>query len=268
MCIFAGTFSRIGLQIYSLMTRIQNLVFKIIPILTILLGFFIIPSGAQEVDPDLTRADSLFTQKKFTQSFEIYQQIIRSNGNASPAMLLKMAFIREGLGDYPTALYYLNLYYLQTHNKRALRKMEDIARKYDLKGYQYTDFEFFLNIFYRYYFTIVLVLSSLLVLLLSYMIYKKRKLREKPGWSLFYSILTLLILFYVVNFGKTYHKGIIIHPDTYLMEGPSAGSRLIAIAEPGHRLRIKGREDVWIKVEWENKDAYIRENNLRQITEL
>jgi hypothetical protein len=244
------------------------LVFKIIPLSGLLLLFYCIPSGAREIIPDLARADSLFARKKFTQSFEIYQQLLHKEGKVSSAMLLKMAFIREGLGDYPNALYYLNLYYLQTHNKRALRKMEDIAKKYDLTGYQYTDFEFFLNIFYRYYFSIVLVLSSLLLLLLSYMIYKKRRLRERPGWSLFYSILTLMILFYIVNFGKTYHKGIIIRPDTYLMDGPSAGSRLIAIADPGHRLTIKGREDVWVKVEWENKDAYIRENNLRQITEL
>jgi len=250
------------------MTRIQNLVFKIIPIITFFLVIILLPSIAQEINPELARADSLFAEKKYTQSFEIYRDFLYSEGKASPAMLLKMAFIREGLGDYSNALYYLNLYYLQTHNKRALRKMEDIAKKYDLKGYQYTDFEFFLNLFHRYYLTIVLALSSLLILLISYMIYKKRRLREKPGWSLFYSILTLLILFYVVNFGKSYHKGIIIHPGTYLMEGPSAGARLIAIADPGHRLKIKGREDVWIRVEWEDKEVYIRENNLLQIMEL
>jgi hypothetical protein len=250
------------------MIRIQNLTFKIILVYAIILTFFGIPLKAQESNSALARADSLFEQKRYTQSFVIYDSLLTTRSKVSPAMLLKMAYIREGLGDYSNALYYLNMYYLRTNNKRTLRKMEDIAKKYDLKGYQYTDFEFFMNIFYRYYMQIVLSLGSLLILLVSYMIYKKRRLREKPGFSLFYTVLILLILFYVVNFGKSYHKGIIIHPDTYLMEGPSAGSKLVAIAGQGHRLKVKGRKDVWVKVEWDDKEAYIRENNLLQIMEM
>jgi tetratricopeptide (TPR) repeat protein len=244
------------------------LTFKIIPIFTLILLTLQEPIRAQEINPELARADTLFNEKKYTQSFEIYQHLLRSERRASPAMLLKMAYIREGLGDYANALYYLNLYYLRTNNKRALRKMEDIAKKYDLQGYRFTDLEFFLNIFHRYYFTVVLSLSSLLVLLLSYMLYKKQRLHEKPGFSLFYTILTLLILFYVVNLGKSYHQGIIIHPDTYLMAGPSAGSKLIGIVDQGHRVKVKGKKDVWVKVEWEDQEAYIRENNLLQIMEM
>lgn len=250
------------------MIRIQNLTFKIIPIFTLFLLSFQKPIQAQEINPELGRADTLFAQKKYTQSFEIYHHLLQSEGKVSPAMLLKMAYIREGLGDYPNALYYLNLYYLRTNNKRALRKMEDIAKKYDLMGYKYTDLEFFLNIFYRYYFTIVLTLSSLLVLLLSYMLYKKRRLHENPGFSLFYTILILMVLLYVVNFGKSYHKGIIIRPNTFLMSGPSAGSKLVAIAGQGHRVKVKGKKDVWVKVEWGDQEAYVRENNLLQIMEM
>lgn len=230
--------------------------------------FGVVPLFAQANNADLTLADSLFSEKKYTQSFDIYQRLLHSERRASPAMLLKMAYIREGLGDYSNALYYLNLYYLRTNNKRALRKMEDVAKKYDLIGYQYTDQEFFLNIFYRYYFTIVLALGSILLVLLSYMFYKKRRLRERPGFSLFYTIITLMLLFYIVNFGKSYHKGIIIRPDTYLMKGPSAGSELVTIADQGHRVKVLGKKDVWFKVEWQNEEAYIRENNLLQILEM
>jgi hypothetical protein len=250
------------------MFRIQNLTFKIILFSGINLLIFSGSIKAQDMNPELDHADSLFVQKKYTQSFDIYRRLLQSEGKVTPAMLLKMAYIREGLGDYADALYYLNLYYLRTNNKRALRKMEDIAKKYDLQGYQFTDLEFFLNIFHRHYFTVIMVLSSLLVLLLAYMVYKKRRLREKPGFSLFYSILILLILFYVVNFGKSYHQGIIIHPDTYLMAGPSAGSKLIAIAGQGHRVKVKGKKDVWVKVEWQDQEVYVRENNLLEIMEM
>jgi hypothetical protein len=52
-------------------------------------------------------------------------------------MLLKMAFVKEGLGDYSNALYYLNLYYLKTYDKKVLKKMENLAERYHkLEGYE------------------------------------------------------------------------------------------------------------------------------------
>ena len=42
-------------------------------------------------------------------------------------MLLKMAYIQEGLEQYPEALYYLNLYYNQNPSKKVLAKMETLA---------------------------------------------------------------------------------------------------------------------------------------------
>ena len=61
-------------------------------------------------------------------------------------MLLKIAYIKEGLGDITSAQYYLNEYYLATSNEQALQKMEDLAEANDLKGYQHNDITFFFNI--------------------------------------------------------------------------------------------------------------------------
>ena len=182
-------------------------------------------------------------------------------------MLLKMAYIKEGLGDFSSALYYLNLYYLQTHNKRALRKMEDLAKKYDLAGYDYTDVEFFMNVFYRYYSTIVYILSAFSMILIGYMLFKKLRWKVNPGFSFFYLIIVAGLLFYVVNFGKRYQKGIIINPETYLMDGPSAGAKLVDIADMGHRVQVIGKVDVWVKIRWKGNPAYVRENNILQISE-
>jgi len=145
--------------------------------------------------------------------------------------------------------------------------MEDLAKKYNLQGYKYTDMEFFMNIFYRYYSAIVYSLSGLVLILIGYIVYKKLQLKTNPGFSLFYLLIVVAILFYVVNFGKRYQKGIIISQDTYLMAGPSSGSKLIAIADLGHRVHVLGKEDVWVKVEWEGSTAYIKENNILQIIE-
>ena len=79
-------------------------------------------------------------------------------------MLLKMAFIKEGLGDYTNALYYLNLYYLKTYNKRVLKKMENLAEQNKLSGYNYDDVEFFLNIYHKFQFQIDLLILTLILL--------------------------------------------------------------------------------------------------------
>jgi len=249
------------------MLRIQNLNFKNIVLITLIVLLALVNVEAQDYSKDMALADSLFTQRKYTQSFEIYDNILKSESMTSPAMLLKMAYIKEGLGDYSNSLYYLNLYYLQTHNKRALRKMEDLAKSYNLQGYKYTDVEFFMNVFYRYYSAIFYGLSALVLILIAYMVYKKLRLKINPGFSLFYLFIVVAILFYVVNFGKRYQKGIIISPDTYLMEGPSSGAKLIDIADMGHRVQVLGKDDVWVKVEWEGSVAYVKENNILQIIE-
>ena len=210
-------------------------------------------------------ADSLFSQQKYTESFNFYQTALMEDRVTSQAMLLKMAFIKEGLGDYSNALYYLNLYYLQTHNKKALRKMEDIAKEYSLYGYHYTDKEFFLNVFYRYYVQLVLLVSAMAFVLFAYFVYKRRKLHAKPLMSVIYLMITLIILLFMVNFGRSYQAGIIIKQNAYLMDGPSSGANLKEIVDKGHRVSILGREDVWIKIRWLEDVVYIRENQIREI---
>ncbi len=248
------------------MFRIQNMAFKKILFFGIFFIMICNQGEGQVYRDELKKADSLFKEKKYTESYRIYQHILEEGNAASPAMLLKMAFIREGLGDYSHALYYLNLYYLQTHNKRALNKMEDIAETYNLSGYQYTDLEFFLNIFYRYYILIILALGSTGIFLLSYIVYKRKRLKEKPGYSFFYLILVVMAMFAAVNYGKSYRKGIIVQPGTYVMQGPSAGSELLTVAGQGHRLKILGKEDVWVKVKWNDQEAFIKEDNIVQVT--
>lgn len=213
----------------------------------------------------VARADSLYELHKYTESFLLFQEALEKDHVTSPAMLLKMAFIKEGLSDYSNALYYLNLYYLQTHNKRALRKMEEIAKEYSLSGYNYTDKEFFMNFFYRYYLQIVLMVVVITIAIFSYLVYKRKKLHVRPGMSVINLVIAIIILFFMVNFGRSYRAGIIVQHNAYLMEGPSSGSDLKEIVDKGHRVRILGHEDVWVRILWMEDVAYIRETQIREI---
>lgn len=232
----------------------------------LLLSFGLTAYALDQVDSALQQADSLFEAKKFTESFDIYQHLLEQERLVSPAMLLKMAFIREGLGDYTNALYYLNLYYLQTADKKALTKMEELAKKKDLQGYTFNDLDFIKTVFFKYFNYIIWTLLALSALLMAIMVYRKNKLNERPVVTGVLTVVVLALLFYTINFGRDYKKAIITKNNTYLMDGPSAGADVIAIVGKGHRLPIYGQKDVWAKTEWKGEKVYIKADKIKRIS--
>ena len=213
----------------------------------------------------LILADSLFDQKKYTQSFELYNEIQKSNQKTSPAMLLKMAFIKEGLGDYTNALYYLNLYYLKTYNKKALKKMENLAEQNKLSGYNYDDVEFFLNLYYQYQLQIDLLVAGLMFMFFGILIYQKRTKKLSPGLPRVVYICLLLTLLIINNFARERTKAIVTASEAYLMKGPSPGADVVEVISQGHRVDILDQDDVWVKISWNEEDAYIKAFNLKPV---
>ena len=215
---------------------------------------------------DLKTADSLFAEKKYTESFEIYKNLHEEKRLMSPAMFLKMAYIKEGLGGYSDALYYLNLYYLKTADKKVLSKMESLAEKKDLRGYNNTDYEFIQTIFFKYQNQIILLIISLSILCLAIGYYLKFKKESSPSFPLVSMVLFLAIAFYVINFGKAYNKAIISKSNAYLMSGPSAASEVVKIVKKGNRVNTLGQTDVWTKVEIGTTSGYVKTSKLKEIS--
>src|SRR5258706_15718509 len=98
--------------------------------------FYFLSAEAQT--QNMTKADSLFRAKQYTQSLELYQSIFNEK-SYSPAMLLKMAYIQEGLGKIGPTLYYLKLYNLVSNDEQALNKMGELAAIFKLSGYAEKD---------------------------------------------------------------------------------------------------------------------------------
>jgi hypothetical protein len=218
----------------------------------------------QSADSELARADSLFRLKKYTESFQIYQDLLEHN-LATPAMLAKMSFIQEGLGDYTNALYYLNLYYLETSNRNALRKMEELAKKHQLQGYEFSDLDFFLNMYHQNQGTIINLLIAIALLFFGILYFQKYRLKKQPLVSLGIYLLVIGGILYLINFGLNIRRGIITNQNVYLMDAPSSGAQLIEIVKAGHRVPITGRKDIWVRIEWNGKPAFIRESNIKKI---
>ncbi len=247
------------------MIKSQNRKLKLLILFLISFITYSLSGVCDDVNDRLNLADSLFAQKKYTQSFDLYNEIYHNCGKVSPAMLLKMAFVKEGLGDYGNALYYLNLYYLKTYDKKVLKKMENLAEEHRLTGYEYDDAEFFLNIYQKYQLQFDLLVICSVLLILAVFIYQKRKNNKISSFAAYSYIALLLVLFGINNFGREPQKAIISSSKVYLMEGPSPGSDVVDIVSYGHRVKVKGKEDVWVEIDWDDKSVYVKEFNLNSI---
>ncbi|MEP1892550.1 MAG: SH3 domain-containing protein [Cyclobacteriaceae bacterium] len=211
----------------------------------------------------LISADSLYNSKKYTEAFERYKDIY-DNGQASPAMLGKMAFIQEGLGNYTSALYYLDHYYKKTSNKKVLEKMQDLAGENDLVGYNFSDYKFLTNNINKYQRHIIGSLSALSIFILALIYYKKPKGYKAVPWVSLQLIVVLPILLIVNEFFEQ-NEGIIKEDQTVLMEAPSAASEPIELISKGHKVKILSQSPVWTRIQYEDQEAYVRSNRLLRL---
>lgn len=209
------------------------------------------------------QADSLFAQQKYTEAFLIYDGLFKS-GQASESMLLKMAFIKDGLDDYSDALYYLDLYYQQSADKSVVLKIEEISEEKDLAGYSYNDSHFFLALLNKYKGQLQLAIVSIALFLTVY-IYKKRQLKEKPITATVFQVLTLAALLFLSNNSFQSNYGIISQDNTLLRNGPSAGAEPVQLIRKGHKVNVISRSDVWTKISWDGEEVYLRNGKIKII---
>ncbi len=212
---------------------------------------------------NLEQADSLFESKKYTEALEIYENIFQ-NGQASPSMLLKMAFIQEGLENYVDALYYLNLYYVKSGNKKALVKMQEIAAANELEGYEFTDQDYLLNIVSKYKLLIQITLIAFALLLFAYIIQKFKK-NESARLALMFQVIVMATLFIFNNEIFERERAIVLNDHTLLRSAPSAAAEPLEAIAKGHRVRVLEQSDVWVKIEWNDQSAYLRKGRIRLI---
>jgi hypothetical protein len=233
-------------------------------ILLVSIGLIITPfliTKAQTSHYRLKIADSLYQSKRYTQSFEHYREILNQK-QYSPAMLLKMAYIQEGLENIGEAMYYLNLYFVVTNDKAALEKMEELADKYDLQGYETTDADRVITFYQDYYANITYATAALMILFLTSIFYTRVRLHRTPIVSAVFLLIFMAAFFVHLNFGSRVKTGIITNSATYIMDGPSPAASLIEVIDDGHRVEVTGKHDVWLRIKWHGNTAYIKESSL------
>lgn len=234
---------------------------RFLKILIILVAPFL--CAAQSVNTQILRADSLFRAKQYTQSFALYKSVLETKQYSS-AMLLKMAYIQEGLGHTGQCLYYLNLYQIASGDEQTISKMEELAEKGSLEGYKTEEDNPLVEWLSKYRFVLSLAVASIALLLMALAFFQKLKsMNVLP--SLIGAVVFLALLFVLNNFWYSPIHVIIDSPRSYLVDAPSAGGTVLNVVGDGHRLEVTGKNDVWLKVKWRERQAYIKANQVRMV---
>ncbi len=226
--------------------------------------FYFTTLFASQYPQQIKEADMLFSTKKYQESYQIYYNSFK-NGIITPQSLLKMAFIKEGVGEPVKALFFLNYFYETYPDKKIFNKMKEIADKEQFKGYVYSDLEFFANVYRNYQFEIILGILAFVFLYFLAVVLNKIFIKGISNTSPFLFILFLIFIYYIVNFGEKFfnpEKAIIIKEKALLMQSPSAGANLIGTATKGNRVVISQKMDIWVEIVYDNKKCYIRNENL------
>lgn len=204
------------------------------------------------------KADSLFNAGKPAEAYQLYKQVL-GQGQASPQMLLRLAAVQESRDQYPSALYYLNLYQAHYPSTAVWRKMTELAVTHRLTGYPSTWRQQVALTFRRYYPTVLQSLLGVAVAAGTLLVLRRRGAAR--GWWLLYGVYLVLVGAFL-NVFDTPATGLVCRPRAVLMTAPSAGASWLSTAAAGDRLLVQGREDIWIKVLWRGRTAYIRQHDL------
>jgi hypothetical protein len=217
---------------------------------------------AQDYFEKLRKADDLFKQRKYTESFQLFEEVMKKDKYFTYKMLLKMAYIKEGMDDYAAALYFLNVYYAHKPEQKVLDKISELASKNKLNGYEPNDVEYLMALYRQNQVLLISAIFALFMIFLAYLIYRKLKSKDILYPSIAFSF-ALAIFFLLFNYyGIDIKKGIVKNEKVFLMNAPAAGADLVNTLQKGDCVMITDEADVWYKVKWKDQDAYIRANNV------
>ncbi|UJP64955.1 tetratricopeptide repeat protein [Mongoliitalea daihaiensis] len=211
----------------------------------------------------LQNADSLFAGNNYQEALAIYEHLLVEEEIYSPAMLLKMAFVAEGMGDFSKASYYLAKFYDINPNPRVITKIKSLTEQSELYGYELSDWDQFfgfltdLRVELTAFFAFLLVVSLTLLV-----VFREKAIKPKyyiPSFGL------IFLIFLCNNFLYQPRTGIITGSPTLIMDKPTGAGKVLSVVDPGHRVIIQSSKDIWHEVKWKNKNAYIKKDHITRL---
>jgi tetratricopeptide (TPR) repeat protein len=210
----------------------------------------------------LHQADSLYNQKNYGLSEKSYVEVLQKNIVINPNIYLKLANMNEAKGDYPNALYYLNLYYLKKPSDALFTKMANLANERNYKGYEKNDLNFIVLLYRQYFLFLLMALMILGVYIFSILIYKRIKNQHTPLRHKFIALIYITFLLTLINLPDNYIAIIIKNNNVLLRDYPSAAAEITGKIDEGHRLNVVSVDDIWYQVFWDEKFSYVKKSDI------
>jgi hypothetical protein len=210
----------------------------------------------------LTQADSLLNAADYELAAAAYEELLADE--ASPALLLRLAFAREQEGRAPEALWALRRAYELRPDRTVLRKMDALAATHHLTGYEYGDRYYFLTLFRRYYQRLLEASLIVGVMMATMLLLRRRRHPKARPWGgalLGYAGLAAVGINLLTP--ERIGQEVITQQPTPLMSAPTAGGRWLATVPAGQQLPVVGAaEDIWLPVRWQGQRAWVRRGAL------
>ncbi|WKK73796.2 hypothetical protein QYS49_18070 [Marivirga salinae] len=228
----------------------------ILLIVTTAVGF------TQSLEKELVKADSLYEKKQYISAIKIYEKIYNA-GNSSPAMLLKLARIEEGMENPGKSMYFLEKYYQSTKDEKVIDYLKETAKTKKAIGFDY-GLTYQANLLYKEWKLYFQLFFSIIIFLgLGLMIKNRNKIHKKRNYFAL-AFIPLLFVAFLNNYdGKS--EAVITSTPSYFLEGPSSGANLVAKVNTPAKIQVKDQVDVWSKVIIEEKEAYIKTSQIKKL---
>ena len=214
-------------------------------------------------DMNILLADSLLAARKYQNALIIYENFVRETQKESPTLILKMAFLSEKTNNFAKALNYLRIYQKYSPSLELSDKMENLAQKYSLEGYQKSKYSF-INVLYHKSYQYLLITTVLVVILMfRWLIWSNwRKNTHLPSRFAIVFLLFLVLFILIINFYPSQKQVILSQDNTLVMSAPSAGGRVFAIRNKGNSYQLLSEQDNWVEIMFENKKSYIKKSQI------
>ena len=181
-------------------------------------------------------------------------------------MLLKLAFINEGLHNNSSALYYLAFYRKNFPDLSVEEKIVKLAGEKSISGYSSNYYTTLRNTYFNFYQELIYVLSGIAILWFLRMIYLFLTKKQITFLHSAFFMTFLIISGLIVNYDRFFKsEAIIFEQQPLVMNAPSSGASLIAKPEKGTKVFVLQREDIWSEILFDNRKGFIRSKALREI---
>jgi tetratricopeptide (TPR) repeat protein len=201
------------------------------------------------------RADSLFERGLYEAAIPLYRAQVWQQRQASAQLLVRLAYAEHQQAHYAAELLYLNMALARQPRLSTWRQLAALAQRQRLVGYPTTWQQEVRVQVLRYYYPVLQGLLSVAVLVAVGLLLRRG--RTGRGTWLAYGLYLLATGAYLYWL-RPVPTGIVARPGVALMAGPGAGAAWLSTAAPGDRLPVLGRQDIWLRVRWQERIAYVR----------